>query len=60
MTEKELIEKLDEVYNVGYETGRIKMKNTILKSLNRDWNLFHSKETLDLMIKVMKKIDKLK
>jgi hypothetical protein len=60
MNEQELKEKLDQVYNLGVKNGGILMKNKILKSLNRDWKIFSTKQELDIMIKVMKKIDKIK
>lgn len=60
MTTEELKEKLDEVYAIGFRNGRIDMKNKILKSLNRDWKLFHSVATVGLMVKILKKINRLR
>lgn len=60
MTEKQLKEKLDQVYRVGRRNGSIEMKSKILKSLNRDWSLFRTKSELDLCIKILKKINRLK
>jgi len=48
---------LDEVYAIGFKNGQIEMRNKILKSINRDWSLITN---ADLMIKVMKKIQRLK
>lgn len=59
MDEKELKAKLDEVYNIGFKNGRIEMKNKILKSINRDWNLFPPSQ-VNLLIKVLKKINRLR
>lgn len=59
MDKKELKAKLDEVYNLGIKNGGLLMKNKILKSLNRDWKLFLTKSELDLLIKILKKIDKI-
>ena len=53
--------QLDEVYNIGVRNGEILMKNEILKQLNRDWNLWGwKKENLDLCVKVLKKINRIK
>lgn len=54
---KELQEKMDEVYLIGFKNGQISMKNKILKSINRDWSLIRD---AGLMVKVMKKINGLK
>ncbi len=59
--ELQLIErKLDEVYEVGFKNGRIDMKSKILKSLNRDWKLFTTVPEVSLLVKILKKINKLK
>lgn len=56
MKEK-LKEALDKVYAVGFKNGQIEMRNKILKSIYRDWSfIMHS----DLMIKIMKKINRIK
>ncbi len=52
--------KLDEVYNIGVKNGSILMKNEILKKLNRDWKLFTTASELKLMVKILKKINKIK
>lgn len=57
--ERELKEKLDEVYNIGVKNGRIEMKNKILKSINRDWKLFTTAPEMHLLVKVLKKINRL-
>jgi len=57
--EQELKKKLDEVYDVGVKNGRIEMKNKILKSLNRDWKLFSTIAEVKLLVKVLKKINRL-
>lgn len=48
---------LDEVYSVGFRNGQIEMRNKVLKSINRDWKLLPN---ADLMVKVMKKINRLR
>ncbi len=48
---------LDEVYSIGFKNGQIEMRNKVLKSINRDWSLIRD---ADLLIKVMKKINKLR
>ncbi len=60
MNEEELKEGMDKVYAIGFKNGRIDMKNKILKSLNRDWKLFSSFTQVDLLIDILKKIQKLK
>lgn len=50
-------EDLDEVYSIGFRNGQIEMRNKVLKSINRDWSLIRD---VDLLIKVMKKINKLR
>lgn len=52
-------QKLDEVYNIGLRNGGIDMKNKVLKSLNRDWKLFTTASELKLLVKVLKKINRL-
>lgn len=56
--EKEIKAKLDKVYLAGFKNGSITMKNKILKSLNRDWKIFCTPSELNMMVKVLKKIDK--
>lgn len=58
--EKEVKDVMDEVYNIGLKNGRIEMKNKILKSLNRDWKLFSTAPQVDLLIKILKKINRIK
>lgn len=60
MTEKEIKECLDQVYAVGFKNGQIEMKSKILKSLNRDWKLFGTFPEATLLIKILKKINRLK
>ena len=48
---------LDEVYAIGFKNGQVEMRNNILKSINRDWSLITN---ADLLIKVMKKINRIK
>lgn len=60
MKEEELKEYLDEVYNIGFKNGCIEMKNKVLKTLNTDWKLFGTKVEVDLLVKILKKIDKIK
>lgn len=50
-------EELDEIYSIGFRNGQIEMRNKVLKSINRDWNLLPN---ADLMVKLMKKINKLR
>lgn len=57
--DQEMKKYLDEVYEVGLKNGRIEMKNKILKSLNRDWKLFKNKAEFDLMVKILKKVNRL-
>jgi hypothetical protein len=52
-------EALDDVYSAGFRNGALEMKNKVLKSINRDWNLFGTPAELKLMVKVMKKINRL-
>jgi hypothetical protein len=60
MNEKDLKEKLDEIYNIGVKNGGIEMKNKILKSLNRDWKLFSEAPKVSFLMKILKKINKIK
>ena len=48
---------LDGIYSVGFKNGQIEMRNKVLKSINRDYSLLPN---ADLMIKLMKKINKLR
>lgn len=50
-------EHLDAVYSAGFKNGQIEMKNKVLKSINRDWNLLPD---ADLVMKLLKKINKLR
>ena len=60
MKEKTLKQGMDEVYSIGLKNGSIEMKNKIMKSLNRDWKLFRTTEEIRMLIKVLKKINKIK
>lgn len=57
---KELKEVTDQIYNVGFTNGGIEMKNKILKRINRDFTLAWKKESVDLVIKILKIINKVK
>lgn len=57
MKEGEIKKGLDKVYAVGFKNGQIEMRNKVLKSINRDWSLIPD---AGLMVKLMKKIDRLK
>lgn len=50
----------DKIYNVGIKNGGILMKNEILKTLNRDWKLFKTYSEVKLLMKILKKINKIK
>lgn len=56
---KEIKKYLDKVYMVGLKNGGIIMKNKILKSINRDWHLFCTRDELKIMVKLLKKISKI-
>ncbi len=49
----------DPIYEVGKEHGRVEMKNLILKKLNTDIKLFYIKSTAELIVTILKKIDKI-
>lgn len=57
MKEDEVKKYLDEVYGIGFKNGQIEMRNKILKFMNRDYDLLPN---VDLMVKLMKKIDRLR
>jgi hypothetical protein len=59
MTEEKIKKAMDEVYAVGFKNGGISMKNKILKRLNTDWKMFRTKPEMDILIKVLKKINRL-
>ena len=49
----------DKVYAIGFKNGQIEMKNKVLKSINRDWNLVGIKKPMDLIMTILKKVNKL-
>lgn len=51
---------VDEIYEIGVKNGGIEMKNKILKKINRDWTLVTIKKPMDLIIKILKIINKIK
>jgi len=57
MKEDSIKKTLDTVYGIGFKNGQVEMRNKILKSVNRDYSLLPN---ADLMVKLMKKINKLK
>lgn len=59
-TDKDIKKELDKLYDTGFNNGSIEMKNKIMKSLNRDWRMFTSVAQVKLLIKILKKIDKIK
>lgn len=50
---------MDKVYAIGFRNGGIEMKSKILKKINRDWSLIAIKRPMDLVMKILKIIDKL-
>lgn len=60
MNDIQFKKKLDEIYETGFRNGRIDMKNKIMKSLSRDWKLFTFPPDVNLMMKILKKINRLK
>lgn len=53
-------EQLEKLYSLGVQHGSLEMKNKILKALNKDVKLFTTTQECDLLIKILKKIDKTK
>lgn len=53
-------EQLERLYSLGIQHGSLEMKNKILKALNRDVKMFRTTQECDLLIKILKKIDKIK
>lgn len=56
---KETKEIADKIYAVGFRNGQIAMRSKILKKINRDWSLVATKKPMDLIMKIMKIIDKI-
>lgn len=50
----------DKIYAVGFRNGQIDMKNKVLKKINRDWTLITIKPPMDLIMKVLKMVNKIK
>jgi hypothetical protein len=60
MDEKELKAYLDKVYAIGFKNGQIEMKNKVLVKINRDWDLVAIKQPIDLIMEIIKKVDKVR
>lgn len=60
MTKSELKKNLDEVYAVGFKNGQIEMKNKVLMKINRDWKLVTIKQPMDLIMEILKKVNKIR
>lgn len=58
--EKETKKILDKVYVAGFRNGQIEMKNSVLKKINRDWTLITIRPPMDLVMKILKMVDKIK
>lgn len=50
----------DKIYAVGFKNGQIEMKNKVLKTINRDWDLITIKRPMDLIMRVLKKVNKIR
>lgn len=59
MSEEELKAYLDKVYAIGFKNGQIEMKNKVLKKINRDWDLILIKKPMDLIMEILKKVNKI-
>ena len=57
---KRVKEVADKIYAVGFKNGQIEMKNKVLKNINRDWNLITIKPPMDLIVTILKKVNKIK
>ena len=60
MREEEFKKYIDKIYNIGLKNGGIEMKNKILKKINRDYSLVCIKNPIDLIVKILKVINKVK
>ena len=60
MTDDEIKEWADKVYAVGFKNGQIEMKNKVLMKINRDWEIVTIKQPMDLIMTILKKVDKIR
>ncbi len=56
---EETKEIADKIYDVGFRNGQIDMKNKVLKKINRDWSLVTIKKPMDLVVKILKKVNRI-
>ena len=59
-TDKETKKAADLIYNIGFRNGQIEMKSKILKKINRDWTLITIKQPMDLVMKILKNVNKIR
>lgn len=57
---KALKSTLNQVYSIGFRNGQIDIKYRILKAINRDWSLIAIRRPVDLVMKILKKVNALK
>lgn len=57
---KDTKEIADKIYAIGFKNGQIEMKNKVLKTINRDWDLITIKRPMDLIMRVLKTVNKLR
>jgi hypothetical protein len=60
MEEGEIKKCLDSVYAIGFKNGQIEMKNKVLKKINRDWSLVTIHKPMDLIIAILKSVQKIR
>lgn len=55
----EFKEAMDEVYSIGFKNGQIEMRSKVLKKINRDWDLVTIRKPMDLIMEILKKVNKI-
>ena len=58
--EPEWKEAADKIYAIGFRNGQIEMKNKVLMKINRDWSLVTIRQPMDLIMEILKKVNKIK
>ncbi len=58
--DKETKEIADKIYAVGFRNGQLEMRNKVLKRINRDRDLITIKSPMDLIMRILKTVNKIK
>ena len=50
----------DKIYTIGFRNGQVAMRNRVLQKINHDWTLVTIKPPMDLIMKILKNVSKIR